>query len=47
MGLCGIGWLWCKTETELKAIKEQELAKAEPDKKLIDEIDRALEAVRA
>lgn len=47
MGLCGIGWLWCKTETELKAIKEQELSKTEPDKKLIDEIDRALDAVRA
>ena len=42
MGMWGIGWLWGKDITELKAMKEKELAKKEPDKELIAQIDKAI-----
>lgn len=46
MGLCGIGWLWGKSETELKALKEKELSKNKPNAKLIEEIDEALNELK-
>ena len=39
MGLLGIGWLWSKDITVLKAEKEKELAKKEPDMELVAKID--------
>ena len=42
MGLWGGGWLWGKSLTELKAMKEKELAKENPDAELIAEIDKAI-----
>ena len=42
MGASGFGWLWGKSETELLVIKEQELAKENPDSKLIEAIDKEL-----
>lgn len=42
MGMWGIGWLWGKSITELKAIKEKELEKKNPDKELIKKIDKEI-----
>lgn len=42
MGLVGLGWWWGKSITELKAMKEKELAKENPDTELIAEIDKAI-----
>lgn len=42
MGLWGLGWWWGKSITELKAIKEKELTKENPDAELIAEIDKAI-----
>ena len=42
MGIYGLGWLWTKDVTVLKAIKEKELAKAKPDTKLIEKIDERI-----
>ena len=42
MGIFSGGWLWGKSLTELKAMKEKELAKENPDAKLIAEIDKAI-----
>ena len=46
MGLLGYGWLWGKSEVELLALKEKELAKEKPDLELIKEIDKALEKAK-
>lgn len=46
MGAWGIGWLWGKTETELLALKEEELKKEKPDEKLIEQIDKKLEELK-
>lgn len=43
MGLLSGGWFFGKDITKLKAMKEKELAKKEPDKKLIERIDKAIE----
>ena len=43
MGNWGIGWWWGKSTTELEAIKAAELKKANPDAKLIADIDKELE----
>ena len=40
MGLVGLGWWWGKSITELKAMKEKELAKENPDTELIAEIKK-------
>lgn len=42
MGLLGMGWLWSKDITVLKAEKEKELAKKNPDTKLIEKIDERI-----
>lgn len=42
MGTWGFGWLWGKSKTELLAIRKEELAKVTPNKKLIEEIDKAV-----
>ena len=42
MGIFSGGWWWGKSITELKAMKEKELAKENPDAKLIAEIDKAI-----
>lgn len=42
MSAFGFGWIFGKTDTELLAIKEQELAKENPDSKLIEAIDKEL-----
>lgn len=41
MGLWG-GWFFCRNKTALLAIKEAELKKAKPNKKVIDEVDKRL-----
>lgn len=41
MGLYG-AWFWGKSVTELEALKEKELSKEVPDKKLLDQIDKAI-----
>lgn len=46
MGIWGVGWLWGKTETELLALKEEELKKEKPDEKLIEQIDKKLEELK-
>lgn len=38
----GFGWIWGKSKTELLAIRKEELAKVTPNKKLIEEIDKAV-----
>ncbi len=43
MGSWGGGWWWNKATTELEAIKAAELKKANPDAKLIADIDKELE----
>ncbi len=43
MGLWSIGWLFGKSITELKALKEKELNKEKPDLELVKEIDKAIE----
>lgn len=43
MGIFGGGWWWNKATTELEAIKAAELKKANPDAKLIADIDKELE----
>ena len=45
MGLFSGGWLFGKTDVELKALKEQELKKKNPDKKIIEAIDKRLKAL--
>ena len=42
MGLWSGGWLFGKSEVELKALKDKELKKAKPDEKLLKEIDECL-----
>lgn len=42
MGLWGAGWFWGKDVTELKALKEKELAKENPDKDLLKQLDEAI-----
>jgi hypothetical protein len=42
MGLLSAGWFFGKSETELLAIKEKELAKEKPDMKLVEDIDKEL-----
>ena len=42
MGWFGAGWLWSKDITVLKAEKEKELAKKNPDTKLIEKIDERI-----
>lgn len=42
MSAFGFGWIFGKTDTELLAIKEQELTKENPDSKLIEAIDKEL-----
>ena len=39
MGALGWGWFWSKDVTILKAEREKELAKSEPDMKLVEKID--------
>ena len=39
MGWFSVGWLWSKDITVLKSYKEKELAKANPDMKLVSKID--------
>ena len=46
MGLFSGGWLFGKTEVELKALKEQELKKKNPDKKIIEAIDKRLDELK-
>lgn len=46
MGLLGYGWLWGKSEVELLALKEKELAKEKPDLELVKEIDEALKKAK-
>lgn len=46
MGVLGFGWLWGKSETELLALKEEELKKEKPDEKLIEQIDKKLEELK-
>lgn len=46
MGAYGIGWLWGKSEVELLALKEKELAKEKPDLELVKEIDEALKKAK-
>ena len=43
MGLWGFGWLWSKEVTELKALREKEMEKSQPNQTLIAEINRAIE----
>lgn len=43
MGLFSGGWFWGKSKTELLALKEKELKKEKPDKKLIEMIDEKIE----
>lgn len=42
MGLGGWGWLWGKSLTELRALKEKELSKAKPNEKLLKQIDEVI-----
>lgn len=42
MGLFGGGWIWSKSITELKAMKQEELAKDKPDAKLLKQLDDAI-----
>lgn len=42
MGLSSWGWFFGKSVTELKALREMELGKENPDKKLIAKIDEAI-----
>lgn len=42
MGLWSVGWFFGKSETELLAIKKEELAKEKPDMKLVEDIDKEL-----
>ena len=42
MGLFSGGWLFGKSEVELKALKDKELKKAKPDKELLKQIDECL-----
>ena len=42
MGLLGPGWLWNKSSTELKAMKEKELSRKTPNLKLIARIDEEI-----
>ena len=42
MGLWSGGWLFGKSEVELKALKDKELKKAKPDKELLKQIDECL-----
>ena len=42
MGLLSGGWFFGKSETELLAIKKEELAKEKPDMKLVEDIDKEL-----
>jgi hypothetical protein len=42
MGISGFGWWWGKSTTELKAIKEAELAKSNPDTKILADIEKEL-----
>ena len=44
MGWGGIGWLWNKDITELKALREKELLKSKPNQKLLTEIDRVIKS---
>lgn len=39
MGLLSAGWFFGKDITTLKAEREKELAKSEPDMKLVEKID--------
>ena len=39
MGIGGIGWLWSKDITVLKAMKEKELKKAKPNMKKVNSLD--------
>ena len=47
MGIWSAGWFFGKSETELLAIKKEELAKEKPDMKLVEEIDKELEKRQA
>ena len=42
VGALGLGWFWSKDVTVLKAEKEKELAKTNPDMKLIAKIDERI-----
>ena len=42
MGILSYGWFFGKSETELLAIKKEELAKEKPDMKLVEDIDKEL-----
>lgn len=42
MGLFSGGWLFGKSEVELKALKDKELKKAKPNEQLLKEIDECL-----
>lgn len=42
MGIFGAGWFWGKSITELKAMREKEMQKAEPDLTYIKQIDEAI-----
>lgn len=42
MGILGFGWLWGKSLTDLEEIREKELAKKQPDLKLLEEVDKAI-----
>lgn len=45
MGLFSLGWLWGKSESELKTLRRQELNKKCPDNVLIAKIDKRLEKI--
>ena len=45
MGLFSGGWLWGKSEYELRAIRNQELKKPNPNKRLIEKIDRRIDKI--
>ena len=42
MGLAGWGWLWSKSVTQLKALKQEELQKQNPNFKLLEQIEKAI-----
>ena len=44
MGWWTGGWFFGKSLTELEAMKAEELQKENPDKSLLEEIDKAIEA---
>lgn len=45
MGILSFGWLWGKSESELKTLRRQELNKKCPDNVLIAKIDKRLEKI--